>query len=328
MSVRRLRWRAWVSSGRSGIVVPIPSSRAALAWLTTASGSPSRCHGRLRPAMASQALAMSSSSASAARGAEAVDATAQMAEIAVGGEVGQLVSGHPGEHDLRRAHEAALLGRDRVERAEDVGPGQADNLPATAAYDAVMELEQAIRTRRTHKAYRPEPVDRAVLDELFDLARWAPNHNLTNPWRFRVLGPRALERLKAVADETKPGSARKLDRAPTLVAACARQTGDPVQDREDLLAAAVAAYIVLLAAHARGLGGYWRTVSALDLPGRPRRARDPAGGDAAGAAPPRVSDARPGTAGARARRGSGAVPRLELGGRGYCGGGTAAAIWH
>jgi nitroreductase len=129
-----------------------------------------------------------------------------------------------------------------------------------------MDLEHAIRSRRTHKAYRPEPVDRAVLDELFDLARWAPNHNLTNPWRFRVLGPRALERLKAVAEEVKPGSARKLDRAPTLVAACARQAGDPVQDREDLLASAVAAYIVLLAGHARGLGGYWRTVSVLELP--------------------------------------------------------------
>jgi nitroreductase len=129
-----------------------------------------------------------------------------------------------------------------------------------------MDLEHAIRSRRTHKAYRPEPVDRVVLDQLFDLARWAPNHHVTNPWRFRVLGPRALEQLKAVAEEMKPGSARKLDRAPTLVAACARQTGDPVQDREDLLASAVAAYIVLLAAHARGLGGYWRTVPALDLP--------------------------------------------------------------
>jgi nitroreductase len=129
-----------------------------------------------------------------------------------------------------------------------------------------MELEHAIRTRRTHKAYRPEPVERAVLDELFDLARWAPNHNLTNPWRFHVLGPGAIERLKAVADGAKPGSARKLDRAPTLVAACARRTGDPVQDEEDLLATGVAAYIVLLAAHARGLAGYWRTVSVLDLP--------------------------------------------------------------
>ena len=130
-----------------------------------------------------------------------------------------------------------------------------------------MELEQAIRTRRTHKAFRPEPVDRETLDELLELARWAPNHHLTNPWRFRILGPASLERLKAAADAAKPGSARKLDRAPTLVVVSARQTGDPMQDREDVLATGVAAYIVLLAAHARGLAGYWRTLGILDEPG-------------------------------------------------------------
>ena len=41
---------------------------------------------------------------------------------------------------------------------------------------SAMDVETAIRTRRTHKAYRPEPVAREVLDELLDLARWAPNH--------------------------------------------------------------------------------------------------------------------------------------------------------
>jgi nitroreductase len=102
--------------------------------------------------------------------------------------------------------------------------------------------------------------------ELLDLARWAPNHRVTNPWRFRVLGPGALHRLSAAAEQAKPGAAAKLRRAPTLIAATARQTGDPGQDRDDLLAAGVASYIVLLAAHARGLGGYWRTVPLLDQP--------------------------------------------------------------
>ena len=123
-----------------------------------------------------------------------------------------------------------------------------------------MELEEAIRTRRTHKAYGAEPVDRALLDELLDLARWAPNHHLTNPWRFRVLGPAALARLKEAAG---PEAAAKLDRAPTLVAVSVTQTGDPVADEEDLCAAACAAYIVLLAAHGRGLAGYWRTPEVL-----------------------------------------------------------------
>jgi nitroreductase len=126
---------------------------------------------------------------------------------------------------------------------------------------AAMELEEAIRTRRTHKACTPEPLDRETLDELFELARWAPNHKLTNPWRFRVVGPGALERLKAATGD--PIAAAKLDRAPTLVLVSATQTGDAVMDEEDVLAAATAAYVVLLAAHGRGLAGYWRTPGVL-----------------------------------------------------------------
>ena len=127
-----------------------------------------------------------------------------------------------------------------------------------------MDLPELIRSRRTHKAYAPGPVDRRTLDELFELARWAPNHNLTNPWRFRVLGPDALARLKAAAG---PEAALKLERAPTLVAASVTQTGDPIADAEDRDAAACACYIVLLAAHERGLGGYWRTPAVLREPG-------------------------------------------------------------
>ena len=127
-----------------------------------------------------------------------------------------------------------------------------------------MELEQAIRTRRTHKAYAPEPLDRATLDELFELARWAPNHKLTNPWRFRVVGADALQRLKQATGD--PVAAAKLDRAPTLVAVSATQSGDPVMDEEDRLATATAAYVVLLAAHGRGLAGYWRTPAVLRTP--------------------------------------------------------------
>jgi nitroreductase len=129
-----------------------------------------------------------------------------------------------------------------------------------------MELEHAIRTRRTHKAFAPEPVPQATLEELFELARWAPNHNLTNPWRFRVLGPATLARLKELAEELSPGSGGKLDRAPTLVVASAFLQGEEAQREDDLHASAVAAYLVLLAAHARGLASYWRSVPLLDSP--------------------------------------------------------------
>jgi nitroreductase len=123
-----------------------------------------------------------------------------------------------------------------------------------------MDVETAIRTRRTHKAFGSEPLDREELEGLLELARWAPNHHLTAPWRFRVLGPESLAALKDAAD---PDAAAKLDRAPTLVVVSAVLEGDPVQDEEDLHATAVASYIVLLAAHARGLAGYWRTPAVL-----------------------------------------------------------------
>jgi nitroreductase len=129
-----------------------------------------------------------------------------------------------------------------------------------------MELEDAIKTRRTHKTFAPEPVEPELLAQLFELARWAPNHHLTNPWRFRVLGPSTLARLKRIAEEVNPGSGGKLDRAPTLVVASVAWQGDAVEQQEDLLAGAVAAYLVLLGAHGMGLAGYWRTLPFLDSP--------------------------------------------------------------
>jgi nitroreductase len=126
-----------------------------------------------------------------------------------------------------------------------------------------MDVDRAIRARRTHKRFGAEPLSRTVLEELLELARWAPNHHLTEPWRFRVLGPASLARLATAGRE---GEAAKLGRAPTLVVASARLTGDDHQNHEDVIATACAAYIVLLAAQARGLASYWRTPRVLQSP--------------------------------------------------------------
>jgi nitroreductase len=129
-----------------------------------------------------------------------------------------------------------------------------------------LAVEAAIRTRRTHKSFHPDPIPRETLEELFDLARFAPNHHLSQPWRFRVVGPETLAKLKELGG---PGEAVKLDRAPTLVLVSAVVTGELVQDEEDVCATACAAYIVLLSAHARGLAGYWRSPAVVrGKPGR------------------------------------------------------------
>ncbi|MBI4898363.1 MAG: nitroreductase family protein [Actinobacteria bacterium] len=152
-----------------------------------------------------------------------------------------------------------------------------------------MDAIEAIRTRRTVKAFAPEPPSREQLAELLELARWAPNHKLTCPWRFRVLGPQSLEALKQVAaaqaareapagadpEVVGAAAAAKLDRAPALVVASVVCGAEPPLDAEDEHAAAIAAYIVLLGAHAVGLAGYWRSpavlrdaegLAALDVP--------------------------------------------------------------
>ena len=126
-----------------------------------------------------------------------------------------------------------------------------------------VDVETAIRARRTHKQYGPEAVSEDVLRSLLDLARYAPNHHLTQPWRFRVLGLSTRDALDAVVPEKEVA---KLRRAPTLVLATAVLTGDPHQDEEDLHAVACAVYAVLLGATARGLASYWRTPGCFSEP--------------------------------------------------------------
>ena len=120
---------------------------------------------------------------------------------------------------------------------------------------------ELVRARRTHKEFGPEPVPRETLLELFDLARLAPNHHLTQPWRFRVLGPETLARLKEVGG---PKEAPKLDRAPTLVVVSARADRRARPGRGGRLRRRRGdRRIVLLAATERGLASYWRTPGVL-----------------------------------------------------------------
>ena len=129
-----------------------------------------------------------------------------------------------------------------------------------------MSLRELATARRTHKTFGPEPVARGTLAELLDVAQLAPTHHMTQPWRFRVLGPETLAVLKDAAGEKE---AAKLERAPTLVVASASLTGDLVQDEEDICATAAAIMLVLLAATERGIATYWRTPSVLRTrPGR------------------------------------------------------------
>jgi len=121
-----------------------------------------------------------------------------------------------------------------------------------------MDVIEAIRTRRTVKAFRPDPVPREQLERILGAARWAPNHRLTQPWRFRHVGPVALGRLMSASGD------EKLLRAPTLVVASYAPSPLPPHAVEDEQATAAAIYAVLLAAHAEGVASFWRTPKMLN----------------------------------------------------------------
>src|SRR5258706_8754349 len=63
--------------------------------------------------------------------------------------------------------------------------------PAAASIEQVAAL---IRGRRSVDLYEPDPVPNAVILEAIDVARWAPNHRLTQPWRFYLIGPATRRR--------------------------------------------------------------------------------------------------------------------------------------
>lgn len=59
-----------------------------------------------------------------------------------------------------------------------------------------MELETAIRTRRSIRKFKPGDIDRKVLQEIMEAARWSPSWGNTQPWEFYVLAGTALEEFK------------------------------------------------------------------------------------------------------------------------------------
>jgi nitroreductase len=150
-----------------------------------------------------------------------------------------------------------------------------------AASPAYAALAEVVRSRRTHKAFTGAPVARAQLESALELARWAPTHRMTEPWRYYVLEQPAIARLgdflrgqpaiAAVPDPQKGAAklAKLLERLPTagaLVLATWVRAADPAIDLEEHAAASAAAEHVLLGLTALGLGGYWSTTAALVHP--------------------------------------------------------------
>jgi nitroreductase len=145
-----------------------------------------------------------------------------------------------------------------------------------------MDTYDAISRRTSTRAYVPQPVPRYQIERLIAAAVRAPNHKLTEPWRFTVLTGESLKRYAAVrrahratrfADPTDPQAAKAIEKTyrehldtPAFVVVACTVSDDPIRKEEDYGATMMAIENLMIAAAADGLGTYLRTGGIMDHP--------------------------------------------------------------
>ena len=159
-----------------------------------------------------------------------------------------------------------------------------DLAPELASNPVFITVADTIRQRRTVKQFLPQPVPRALLQELIELAVLAPNHRLTEPWRFYVLDGAARNRVGEIAAQITADkiiasggdaavAARKGEEAaaawrsvPTLLYVTMLRDANPEVDQENYGAVCCAIQNFALAAHAAGLGTSWSSGAVAAAP--------------------------------------------------------------
>ncbi len=143
-----------------------------------------------------------------------------------------------------------------------------------------IDLHDFLRTRRSIRRFKPDPVPASAIERILETAAYAPSAHNLQPWRFAVVTTTgAKDRLgqaltiKMHADMTIAGapeaeiearvarSLRRLAEAPVVILLCRDVTAIRKEEQEEetmaIQSVAACGLQLLLAAHAEGLGGNW-----------------------------------------------------------------------
>ena len=143
-----------------------------------------------------------------------------------------------------------------------------------------MRTSEAIHARRSIKRFADRPVTREEIETILDAAVLAPNHHLTNPWRFYVLGPDAgaayglalaNRKAKKLTDPAaiqtlRETIAREHRALPGMIAVAVVNTDDLERREEDYAATMMAVQTLALAAMELGLGTAIKTGAVMSDP--------------------------------------------------------------
>lgn len=136
------------------------------------------------------------------------------------------------------------------------------------------EISSVIRDRRTiyPEQFSDRKVHKEIIEQILNNAIWAPNHGMTQPWRFKVFTGTSIERLaefqakhykeKTTEENYDQGKYDKLLNRPRLaqviIAICVeRQESEKIPEIEEIEAVACAVQNMYLTCTAYGLGAYW-----------------------------------------------------------------------
>jgi nitroreductase len=145
-----------------------------------------------------------------------------------------------------------------------------------------MDALAAMLDRASVRRFRPDPVPSELIGRLLDCAVRAPNHKLTEPWRFVVLTGqardsfadiRAQHRLKRFDQPLSPEAQAAADKVrrearetPAYIIVTALLNPDALTREEDYAATMMATQNLLTAAQALGLATYLRTGGVMQEP--------------------------------------------------------------
>lgn len=135
--------------------------------------------------------------------------------------------------------------------------------------DPIAEL---LSGRRTINFFQAEPPPRELIVQALDLARWAPNHRLTEPWRFYWLGQNTAQAVAELNAELVAASKgadvaqRKLAdwlAKPGWLVVTQLRSADPLQNQEDYAACCCAMQNLMLYLWSQGVGSKWSTGAVI-----------------------------------------------------------------
>ncbi len=143
--------------------------------------------------------------------------------------------------------------------AEHLPDGESRNLRIFA---------ERIRSRRTTNLFLKQKVSKQLLHDAIELARWAPNHHLTEPWHFYLLGDvkkaACADLIRTIVTENKTAEMgehkfKSASAVPGWLVVTCQKSDDELRSREDYASCCCAVQTILLYLSEAGVASKWTT---------------------------------------------------------------------